>query len=167
MKNIVLVGFMGTGKTAVAKALSRRLGMRYVSTDEVIEKKAKRTIAEIFSTDGEEYFRRLETDAVRQASGLQDAVIDAGGGVVIKEENVGLLKKSGAIICLTASVDVILERTKGKQHRPLLNVRDPGKKIEELLKSRASYYAKADFAIDTSYLTVDDVVKKIIDIVNP
>src|SRR3989338_2621837 len=108
MKNIVLVGFMGTGKTAVAKALCRRLKMRYISTDALIEKNQKRPIAEIFAKDGEEYFRRVEADAVRDVSALQGAVIDAGGGGVIKEENIKLLKKSGTIVCLTASGDVIL-----------------------------------------------------------
>lgn len=164
-KNIVLVGFMGTGKTAVAKTLAQRFKMRYISTDEFIEKREKRSIADIFAKDGEEYFRQVEKGVAGEVSSLEGVVIDAGGGIVIKEENLKNLKKNGTIICLTATVDVILERTKGKSHRPLLNTDDQKKKIEELLARRAPYYAKADFTIDTSSLSVEDVAKKIEDMV--
>lgn len=165
MKNIVLVGFMGTGKTAVAKLLSERLKRAYVSTDEIVERVQKSPISEIFSKLGEDYFRRLEKQVAKEVSSLEGVVIDAGGGIVIKEENLKNLKKNGTIICLTATVDVILERTKGKKHRPLLNADDQKKKIEELLAGRAPYYAKADFTIDTSSLSVEDVAKKIEDMV--
>lgn len=165
MKNIVLVGFMGTGKTAVAKALAKRFKMRYVSTDELIEKREKRSIADIFAEKGEAYFRQVESEIAGEVSFLSGTIIDAGGGIVIKEENLKNLKKNGTIICLTATVDVILERTKGKKHRPLLNTDDQKKKIEELFAERAPYYAKTDFTIDTSGLSVEDVAKKIEDMV--
>lgn len=165
MKNIVLVGFMGTGKTTVAAALANKLGLHYVSTDDLIEKKEKRTINEIFKTDGEGYFRDVESEIVRGLSGQGDQVIDTGGGVVLREENMTNLKSSGTVICLTADEETVMERTKKYKHRPLLNVEDPKRKIKDLLAKRAPFYAKADHCIDTGKLTIRQVVGKIIGIV--
>jgi len=161
MKNIVLVGFMGTGKTVTAKLLAKRLKLSYISIDDLIEKKEKRLISEIFEKDGEEYFRNIESETIKEISQRKNIVIDAGGGAVIKEENISNLKKNGIIICLKASPDVILARTKTQSHRPLLKVADLEKKVMELLACRAVYYAKADFTIDTSGLAPDEVAKKI------
>lgn len=161
MKNIAIVGFMGTGKTVVAKALAKELGMRYVGIDGLIEKKENRKISDIFSESAEEYFRKIESQAIEEVSKEEGAVIDAGGGAVIKEENIKNLKASGVIICLIASIDVIMARTGKHSHRPLLKVDNPRKKIEELLASRAKYYAKADHTIDTSDLSVPQIVEKI------
>ena len=165
MKNIVLVGFMGTGKTTVAKLLSKQLKMRYVSTDALREENEKMPITDIFASDGEKYFRQVEEEVVRGISSEENMVIDAGGGVVIKEENLKILKKKGTIICLIARPEIILDRTTGYKHRPLLNVVDPKKKIQELLLLRMPYYKKANFTVDTSDLSIDEVVKKIKDIV--
>lgn len=162
MKNIVLVGFMGTGKTVVAKALAKQLNMAYVSVDDLIEKKERKKISDIFAQQGEPYFRSIESQAIREACGIPGAVIDAGGGAVIKEENINNFKKNGVIVCLTAAPEIMLERTKGSSHRPLLNVEDPKANIERLLKARASCYAKADFTLNTSALSVKEVVEKII-----
>jgi shikimate kinase len=165
MKNIVLVGFMGTGKTVVAKAIARRLGMRYVSTDELIEAHEGMAIGDIFSKKGEQYFREAEAQVAREVSRWTNAVVDTGGGIVLRGANVSTLRKGGILVCLMASPDVILGRTKGRTHRPLLNVADPKMKIEELLKVRAPSYAKADVRIDTSGLSVDQVVEKIVRLV--
>jgi len=162
MRNIVLVGFMGTGKTTIATALAHRLKMRYVSTDDLIEKKEKRTINEIFTREGEEVFRDVESRAIRELCGMDNVVIDAGGGAVIREENIASLKSTGIVICLTADEDAILERTKKYKHRPLLNVEDPKRKIRDLLARRAPFYAKADHCIDTGKLTIRQVVDKIV-----
>lgn len=162
MRNIVLIGFMGTGKTTIATALANRLKMRYVSTDDLIEKKEKRTINEIFTKSGEDYFRDVESEIVRQISDKEGLVIDTGGGVVIREENVANLRTNGIVICLTADEEAILERTKKYKHRPLLNVEDPKQKVKALLAKRASLYAKADHTFDTSKLTVRQVIEKII-----
>lgn len=164
MKNIVLVGFMGTGKTTIATELSHRLGMKYVSTDDLIEKREKSTINEIFTKRGEDYFRDVESAVIRDISCMENLVIDTGGGAVIRDENVAYMKSSGMIICLTADEDVIMGRTKKYKHRPLLNVEDPKRKIRDLLAKRAPYYAKADHTIDTGELTVRQVIEKIVEI---
>ncbi|MFA5369332.1 MAG: shikimate kinase [Candidatus Omnitrophota bacterium] len=165
MKNIVLVGFMGTGKTLIGRLLARRLKRRRLSLDEMIEEKSGRTISDIFSRHGEEYFRVLEKDVVKSVAGGEGMIIDAGGGVVIDEDNVRRLKLGGVIICLKARPDVIYERTMSGNSRPLLNTPDPVKSIKELLGRRARFYDRADYSIDTSDITPDEVVEKIIDIV--
>ena len=165
MKNIVLVGFMGTGKTTIATALSNRFKMRYVSTDDLIEKREKRTINEIFTKSGEEYFRDAESSVIKEVSEMEGVVVDAGGGVVLREENLVNLKSSCIVICLTADEETILERTKKYKHRPLLNVEDPKRKIRDLLAKRAPFYAKADYMVDTGKFTVKQVVDKILEIV--
>ena len=161
MKNIILAGFMGTGKTAVGRALAKRLGMKFVDMDDAIEEREGMRISEIFEKKGEPYFRCAEKIAVKEISSQPGLVIAAGGGAVIDEENVKNFKSGGVIFCLTATPDKILERTKGHIHRPLLNVSDPKEKITELLAKRAQYYARADHRIDTTDLTVDGVVDKI------
>jgi shikimate kinase len=166
MKNIVLVGFMGTGKTAVGKLLAARLKKQRLCLDDMIEWKIGKPIVEIFESDGESFFREVEKEIVKAASRDKDAVIDAGGGVVIDEENVKRLKEHGMIICLQARPEVIYERTKGLLHRPLLNTPDPVESIKALLDEREQYYNRADYTIDTSELTPDEVVEKIIDILN-
>lgn len=159
--NIVLVGFMGTGKTAIGKLLAKKLEMKYISTDELIEHKERRSINDIFKKSGEPYFRRVEKEVVKKVGELDKFIIDAGGGVVLDKENVQNLKKNGKIICLTATPDAILERTKRYYHRPLLNTKNPKEKIEELLKVRAPFYAQADATIDTTNLTPEEVVQEI------
>jgi shikimate kinase len=165
MKNIVLVGFMGTGKTTIATAVANRLKMRYVSTDDLIEKREKSTINEIFRKKGEDYFRDVEAAVIRDVSLQEGLVIDAGGGAVIREENIAYLKSGGIVVCLTADEETIMERTKKYKHRPLLNVEDPKRKIRDLLAKRAPFYAKADHTIDTGKLTARQVVDRIIEIV--
>jgi len=159
--NITLVGFMGTGKTSVAKKLAQVMNMKYISTDELIEKKEGRSINDIFAEKGEFYFRDLEKGIVREVSSLDGVVIDAGGGAIIDQENVNNLKANGIMICLQADPDTVLERMKDKKDRPLLNVDDKLAKINELMKKRVAYYQKADYFINTSNLSIDEVVKRI------
>lgn len=152
---------MGTGKTAVGKLLAKEMGLKYISTDELIEDRERRSINDIFKKSGERYFRRVEKEAVKKVAELDKFIIDAGGGVVLNEENVQNLKRNGKIVCLAASSDAILERTKRYYHRPLLNVANPKAKIEELLKLRAPFYGQADFCIDTTGLSVEQVAQEI------
>ena len=161
MRNIVLVGFMGTGKTAVAKELSRKFGMKYISTDDIIEEIEKIKISNIFSEKGEDYFRKVEKRVIRDVSLMENVVVDAGGGVSIDPENIENLKKKGTIICLWAAPEVILERTKKYAHRPLLNVDNPLVKIGELLEKRKPFYERADHHIVTSKMSLEGVVSEI------
>ncbi len=161
MKNIVIAGFMGTGKTKVAKILSARLNMKYVSTDRLVEEKEGISIREIFSKKGEGHFRKAENGAIKDAALMENVVIDAGGGVVVDPENLKNLKKKGMVVCLWADPGIILERTKKYTHRPLLNVRDPLGKIKELLKSRRPFYERADCHIDTSAMSAEEAADEI------
>ncbi len=124
--NIVLTGFMGTGKSIVAKKLAQKLGMGYVDTDKIIEDREGREIRKIFEEKGEDYFREIETKIIKQVSSLNNYVIATGGGVVLKEENIKALRKKGVIIYLSANPEIILKRTDKNEERPLLlNCKDP------------------------------------------
>lgn len=166
MRNIILIGFMGSGKTTIATKLSLRLNMRYVSTDDLIEKKEKATINEIFTKKGEDYFRTVESGIVREVCGMENVIVDTGGGVVLRDENWANMKSCGTVIYLTADEDTIMGRTKKYKHRPLLNVDDPKQKIRSMLAKREPLYARADHCIDTGKLTVDQVVDKIVEIID-
>ena len=167
MKNIVLVGFMGSGKTTIATKLASRLKARYISTDDLIVEKEKRTINEIFTKSGEDYFRDVESEVIKGLSSQEGLVINAGGGAVLREENIANLRSNGIVICLTADEETIMERTKKYKHRPLLNVEDPKRKIRDLLAKRAPFYAKADHTIDTGKMTIRQVVERIVEIAEP
>lgn len=161
MKNIVLVGFMGTGKTVVAKLLAEKLGREFLELDAIIEKREGVSIKEIFRQKGEAYFRKVEKDVVKEAAKKDGLVISAGGGAITDDENFRNLKKNSVIVCLEASPDVILKRTKGNTCRPLLNVEDPKKEIEGLLRKRAPYYKRADHSVNTDNMTPEEVAEAI------
>ncbi|MBI4982574.1 MAG: shikimate kinase [Candidatus Omnitrophica bacterium] len=162
MKNIYLVGFMGTGKSAVGKELAKLKKWQFLDLDELIELKEKRMIADIFAKNGEAYFRKIEKNTLKEVSQQKRFVVACGGGVVIDPENIQVMKQTGMLICLKAAPEAILKRTSGCTHRPLLNVKDPKKQIELLLKLRAPYYAAAHKIIDTSKISVKQVVSKIL-----
>ncbi|HOW34946.1 MAG TPA: shikimate kinase [Candidatus Omnitrophota bacterium] len=160
-RNIVLVGFMGAGKTVVAQELSGILKWDLVSTDLLIEQKEGRPITQIFSDSGEPYFRKVESAIVRELSARQGLVIDCGGGVVLSDNNIIDLKKSGVIFYLSATPDVIYKRIKDQTHRPLLNVSHPEAEIKKLLQAREPRYQKADHVIDTCAKTPRQVAEEI------
>jgi shikimate kinase len=162
MKNIYLVGFMGTGKSVVGRSLAVKLKAQFLDLDLSIEDKQGRKIKDIFAKEGEAYFRNLEKQAVRDISKKDSTVVACGGGVVLDKDNLVTLKRSGVLICLTARPEVILKRCQGDVKRPLLNVSDPLGKIKELLAAREPFYTQADLSIDTSDLTVQAVVDKIL-----
>ncbi len=164
MKNIVLVGFMGTGKTAVGKEIARALGMQLVNIDDIIEKKAGMPINDIFTRKGESYFRQLEREVMMEISDSDYSVIDTGGGAVINELNVKDLKMEGILFCLNATADEILKRVGDETHRPILNVSDPLEQINYLLKKRIPYYKRADYQIDTNGRSIKEIAEEIISI---
>lgn len=163
MENIVLTGFMGTGKNAIGKRLAQELSLKFIDTDDIIEKKEGITISEIFEKFGEKHFRKLEKKVVKKVAQGKDQVISTGGGVVLDQENISSLGKNGVIICLWASPEMIRKRTEKETHRPLLEGVNREKRIEELLDYRKPFYGKsADYIVDTSHLSVEEVVEKIL-----
>ncbi len=154
---------MGTGKSTVGKLLAQRLNRPFVDLDRQIGKEAGRSVAEIFAKDGEPAFRAMERRAVRKVSQLRSHVIATGGGVMCDEGNVEALKASGLLVCLTASPEVILQRTGPKVGaRPLLAGGDPKQRIEQLLALRAPYYAQADMTLDTTGRSPEQVAEEIL-----
>ncbi|MFA6357542.1 MAG: shikimate kinase [Candidatus Omnitrophota bacterium] len=162
--NIYLVGFMGTGKTSVGRLLASKKGWNFVDLDELIELKEQRRIVDIFAQDGEPYFRKIEKKFLKQVSTQERFVVACGGGVVLDKDNIKVMKKTGTLICLSAESKVILKRVLISSHRPLLNVAKPKERIELLLKLRQPYYLQADSIIDTSCLSIKQVVGKILKI---
>ena len=156
--NIVLVGFMGTGKTSIGRRLSTQLRMRYVDTDDIVERDSGRRISEIFEEDGEAAFRELESEAVRKVSKLYNYVISTGGGVVLKEANMVELRRNGIIFCLNATAEEIYRRVRHQSHRPLLQTPDPLTKINSMLEERHAYYAKADYMVETTGRSFGEVM---------
>ncbi len=136
--------------------------IRFLDLDELIELKEKRTISDIFAKEGESGFRRIEKRTLKEVAKEKDFVVACGGGIVIDQENINIMKESGKIVCLCAKPEIILKRISGTSHRPLLNVADPKAQIELLLKLRAPFYACADVAVDTSKLSIEKVVDKIL-----
>ena len=142
-KNIYLIGFMGAGKSSVSQAMAEYSGLREIDTDEEIVRREKRSIPEIFEQDGEDYFRKLETDLLRELSGRQGLIVSCGGGTILKEENRRLMKESGEVVLLSARPETIYERVMGGKNRPLLNGHMNVDYIAELLAKRMPCYEQA------------------------
>ena len=162
MKNIVLTGFMGAGKTEVGRVLAQRLGYVLIDVDDEIEKEHRMKIVDIFKEYGEQVFRDIESAVIKKLSEREGAVISTGGGAVLSQENMDNLRKKGVIVGLAASAETIHERTKRNKTRPLLSVEDPLAKITELLAFRQPYYNKADVVIDTEGRSPLEVAEEII-----
>ncbi len=162
--NIALIGFMGVGKTAVGKVLAEKLNKEFVETDALIERKAGKSIPEIFQQDGEVAFRELEIEVIKKVAQGQNLVIACGGGIVLNKINIDRLRLEAIIVYLTASPQVILKRTSGDgEKRPLLNVTDKAAEIRELLRFRKPFYERAaDIKINTSRLSIASIAEQII-----
>ena len=154
--NVVLIGFMGTGKTAVGRALAARLGLAFVDTDAVVEERDGRPVARIFAEDGEERFRRLESEAVASAGDRDGTVIATGGGVVLRPENMARLRRHGMVVALRAAPEAIVARVGTGADRPLLGDR-PEERVRRLLAERGPLYQDADLVVDTSHLSADGI----------
>jgi len=159
--NIYLVGFMGTGKTSVGLKLAQLKKWHFIDLDDLIELQEQRRIVDIFAKKGEPYFRKVEKKVLKQVATQNKFVVACGGGIVLDPENIKLMKKTGKLICLSASCETILKRVSNNSTRPILNVAKPRERIEFLLKMRAPYYAQADKAVDTSDLSIKQVALKL------
>lgn len=165
--NIVLTGFMGTGKSAVGRHLAAELHVPFVDLDTAIAKKAGKTINDIFAAQGEAAFREFERDVITEISGQDKTVIATGGGALMDPKNREQLQKNGILICLTARMGTLLERLKDDLTRPLLNGENVEQKIERLMKERQSVYNLCPVQVDTDGKTIAQVAAEIIQKVSP
>lgn len=144
MSNIILIGFMGAGKTTVGKLLARESGMRFVDTDDRIVSEQGMNIPDIFSGHGESYFRDLETELLRRMQAdTENSVVSVGGGMPVREVNRELLRSLGCVVYLSASKKTILGRVKSDGSRPMLNGDDLETRVERLMKEREALYRQA------------------------
>ena len=160
-KNLVLIGFMGTGKSSVGKALAKKMGRLLVDVDQHIEEKERRRIADIFENDGEAAFRKIEKKTILEVAKGSSQVITTGGGAVLDPENIAALKANGLVISLEASPETIFQRVKDSRHRPLLRSNDVPGEIRKLLEARRPFYAKADLSFVTDGKTALQVADEI------
>ena len=157
---------MAVGKSAVGRYLAKRLRRRFVDLDRLIEKSEDMKVREIFEQKGEAYFRQVEKRTLAAVLHQDGQIIATGGGIVLDDDNLALLREKTFLIGLSASTDVILSRVRNSTTRPLLKGADRRERIEELFNSRQARYAQARFTIDTGALTLAQVVDKIVEIVN-
>ncbi|OAT79880.1 shikimate kinase [Desulfotomaculum copahuensis] len=163
MKNIVLIGFMGTGKSAVGRRLAARLGRQFVDTDEEIERVTGRTVAQLFAREGEVRFRSEEALVVKKVAARAGLVVATGGGAVLTPANVETLKQNGILIGLTTDPEIIFHRVRRKKDRPLLNgAGDLQTRIKEMLAARADAYGVAEFTVDTGRHGQEETVELIV-----
>lgn len=156
--NIVLIGFMGCGKTTIGELAARLLGFRFVDMDDLIERKARCRIPKIFEEKGEAGFRKIESGVLKDLAGMERHVIATGGGVVTIPENVPLLRDLGLVIWLHTTEDEIYSRISRNRSRPLLRTPNPRQTLHELLEKRLDLYrGAADLRVDSTGLTPDEV----------
>jgi len=159
--NLALIGFMGTGKTSVGRALADHLHFEFLDTDELIQERAGRSINDIFAQDGEPAFRAMERAVVQELAARQKLVISTGGGLPTNAENLAALKEHALVVCLWSSPEKIWERVRNQSHRPLLHDPDPQKKIRELLAAREPFYKQADVLMNTELRSIREVAQQI------
>ncbi len=157
--NIILSGFMGSGKTTLAVLLAKKLNMKYIDIDEYIQLKSGMTVSQIFELYGEAKFRKIESEAAKDVGAMDNCVIATGGGTILNAENVKALKANGKVIFLDVSVDTVLRRLSNDRSRPLLNRNDKEDAVKELLEGRLPIYkSAADISFDANS---DDTEKKV------
>lgn len=152
-RNLILAGFMGTGKSTIGRILARELDWKLVDSDRLIEEKAGATIPEIFAERGEDAFRDMESEAAKGLKKLHQCVIATGGGFVLRPENREAAERAGVLVLLMATPEQIWHRVKNSKHRPLLGTEDPQTKIRELLEQRRPAYDAVPIKIDTNAKT--------------
>jgi shikimate kinase len=160
--NLYLVGFMGTGKTTVGRAVAHKLGFLLLDSDHEIERLQGRTVAEIFRTDGEPAFRAMERDFIENGHPAERVVVACGGGLVVQPGMLELLRSRGVVICLHASIETILDRTGRHRTRPLLDVADPEERVRTLYSTREPIYKQAGTVILTDGRPLHDVTSHVL-----
>jgi len=166
MENIYIVGFMGCGKSTIARGVSQVTGREFIDMDEVIEVEAGQAIVDIFKNQGEGAFRQMERALLLRLAIKDNLIVSCGGGLICNQENIATLKESGTVICLKSTPETIFERTKKFEHRPLLNVENPIEKIRQLLVERSVYYEQSDYLIDNNNQSLESVISSIVTIIN-
>jgi len=162
-RSIVLIGMMGAGKSSIGRCLQRLTGLARLDIDEMVSTEFGMAIAQIFSTQGEDRFRDAETNCLRKLAPDRPAIIVTGGGIVLRGENVGLLKKLGVIVWLTADEQTLFERASRRNDRPLLQKENPRAVYAELFRQReALYAAAADLRIETSGKSHDEIAQTLL-----
>jgi shikimate kinase len=164
--NIFLCGFMATGKSSVGMRLAARIHYEFLDMDALIEAEAGMAIAQIFASQGEPAFRALESRMVERIAERTECVIATGGGVIVNPKNLEILKRCGVVVTLTADVQTVLQRAGKDDARPLLQTDDKLERIRALLRQREPFYSQADIVLDTSALSVDEVVNSLMDQLN-
>ena len=165
-KNIVLCGFMATGKTSVGKKLAELLDREFVDLDAAIEAEEGVSIPQIFAVRGEPAFRELESRMVERVMNRTGLIISTGGGTIVNPRNLANLKRRGVVVALTADIQTILRRAGSGEDRPLLQTENREERIRALLRERAPFYAQADVTLDTSSLTIEETARQIAEICN-
>ncbi|OUM88244.1 MAG: hypothetical protein BAA01_08750 [Bacillus thermozeamaize] len=159
-RNIIVIGFMGTGKSTVGASLAKRMGWTWVDTDQRIEAEEGRPISELFEKEGENYFRQRETAILQSVLKNRCQVVTTGGGIVLSPLNRQLMRENGWVVALTASADEIVRRLAGDATRPLLRG-SLEERVRRLLKERDGLYDFAHFKVDTTGKTIEDVTAEI------
>jgi len=162
VRNLALIGFMGTGKSSVGRALAMHFNFEFLDTDELIVQRAGKPVTDIFAQDGEPAFREFERQIVVELAQRNDCVISTGGGLGANAEHLAALKEHALTVCLWASPETIFERVRHSSHRPLLNHPDPLARIRELLAQREGVYKQADLLIGTELRQIKEVVHQIV-----
>jgi shikimate kinase len=162
IRNIALVGFMGTGKSSVGRLIAGQLHFNFLDTDEMIESRAGKSVSNIFADDGEAAFRKFESDVVAELSSRTKTVISTGGGLGANAANLASLKEHALVVCLWASPEKIWERVRHQTHRPLLQDADPQAKIRRLLAEREPFYKQADVLLNTEVRSLREVAQTVL-----
>lgn len=162
IRNLALVGFMGSGKSTVGRHVARDLGFRFVDTDSLIEERAGISIAEMFAVEGEEAFRQLERETLLKLAKEERLVIATGGGAIMNPEIFASLKSHALVICLWVNAESVHERTKHQTHRPLLQGEDPLGAIRAMLAEREPVYKQADVIVNTELRPQREVTAQVL-----
>lgn len=162
-ENILLIGFMGTGKTSVSRVLKEMTKLPEIDMDKYIVEKENKSISDIFDQFGEDYFRKIETECLKEILENKGVIVSCGGGVVVKDENVAYMKDKGIIVLLTAKPETVYNRVKDCKDRPILNNNMNVEFIESLMEKRKDrYLSVADIIIETDNKTVKEIASEIL-----